>query len=212
MEYSFTVYNIFKCHIPHSRDYIKSLEQSNDFLALQEWVDSLSIEDGSYITAQSTFTLPLQKTKTGTATISKFPPQEAKTLLSCSRELGFATYKSSVITTYELENNTLTIVNCHAPNFVTNTAWNKTLDYWTSEIPETGACIVSGDFNTWNRSRLTYLQNIMQNLGYSYVSQENKKQSRLDHIWYRDITVTSSSINKEIHLSDHYPLSLNFKL
>ena len=48
MEYTFTTYNIFKLHLPFSRQYVGILEKHNDFLAIQEWVGSLRISEDKY--------------------------------------------------------------------------------------------------------------------------------------------------------------------
>ena len=212
MKYRLTTYNIFKLRLPYSRQYVGTLEKHNDFLVLQEWTDSLRIADTKYSTTQETFTLPLKKEKTGTATLSSFPPIFENKLLSLSRELGFVTHKSAIITAYEIDRKILTILNCHALNFVGNSAWKETINYWVTQLPEVGPCVVAGDFNVWNPGRTDYLRNSLHERGFLYAPYEHSIPLCLDHVWYRDITVTSCLLNDRVHTSDHYPLTITFDL
>lgn len=212
MEYSLTTYNIFKLHLPFSRQYIGNLGKKNDFLVLQEWVDSLHVPYNKYyIATQETFTLPLKQEKTGTATISSFPIVSEEKFLSNSRELGFTTHKSALLTSYTVKGKRFTILNAHALNFVGNATWYKNIDSWIMHIPLSGACIVAGDFNTWNPWRFKYLQKKLESLGFAYAEYDHTAIIRVDHIWYRNIIPTSCRSHSNVHSSDHYPVTLTFK-
>ncbi len=212
MKYSLTTYNIFKLHLPLSRQYVSTLERNNDFLLLQEWVSSLTPQHTKYKNIQETFTLPLKKETTGTATISSFPPVTEEKLLSLSRELGFTTHKSAILTTYLIEGGKLTILNCHALNFVENSTWKKTMDYWISKLPDDGPCVVAGDFNVWNPGRTDHLRKILLEKGFSYAPYKHSIPMCLDHIWYRHIVVTSCILHDRVHTSDHYPITITFDM
>lgn len=190
MEYTFTTYNIFKLRLPFCRQYVGYLEKNTDFLAVQEWVESLHVKRDKFIFSQATFTLPIKQEKTGTAIISSYKPTHQKGLLSVSSELGFLTSKSATITSYNLENKVLTILNCHSLNFVTNSVWEKTIDHWLDHLPANGPCIVAGDFNTWNPWRFDLLEKKLQSLGFLYAHYDHNLIMRLDHIWHRDIIPT----------------------
>lgn len=212
MKYRLTTYNIFKLHLPLSRQYVGTLEKNNDFLLLQEWVSSLNTQSGKYTHTQETFTIPLRKEVTGTATISTYPPISVQKFLSLSRELGFATHKSAIVTEYILDGKTLTILNCHALNFVENKVWEETMYYWIKQLPNEGACVVAGDFNVWNLGRTDSLRKILIAKGFTYAPYEHSVPLCLDHVWYRHIVVTSCTLHDRVHTSDHYPLTITFDM
>jgi endonuclease/exonuclease/phosphatase (EEP) superfamily protein YafD len=212
MEYSLTTYNIFKLHLPYSRQYIGILEKNTTFLLLQEWIDSLTIAEEKHIVTQETFKLPLKNSTTGIAIISSYEAQSVKKYISTSKELGFLTPKSGVVATYHIKNKPITIGNCHALNFVTNKAWRTMIDAWLHTIPRNGACIVAGDFNTWNPWRFDYLEKKLGELGFTYAHYEHTLVILLDHIWYRDVEKVSCTSNLNVHVSDHYPVTFTFKL
>ena len=188
------------------------LEKKNDFLVLQEWIESLRIAENKHIVTESTFTLPLKRVKTGTATISSYSPISSKSFISKSRELGCITPKSALITTYDLNGRTFTVGNCHALNFVSNAVWKRMIDSWAQDIPKDGSCIVAGDFNTWNPWRFDHLEKKLQDLGFKYAHYDHNLVMRLDHIWCRDVEIVSCAINMNVHTSDHYPVTIKFKL
>lgn len=212
MKYRLTTYNIFKLHLPLSRQYVGILEKHNDFLVLQEWVNSLHPSDTKYITTQETFKVPLKNVTTGTATLSSFPTIKEQKMLSLGKELGFTTHKSAIITSHDVDGKLLTILNCHALNFVGNGLWKETMEYWIEQLPHHGPCIIAGDFNTWNPMRTDFLNNLLTDLKYSYASYKHQTLISFDHIWYRDISVTSCTLHDNVHASDHYPLSITFDI
>ncbi len=212
-KYTFTTYNIFKAHLPFSRQIIGKLSRQHDFVALQEWVSSLHVRDGEHIVTCPTFTIPFRKVQTGTATISKHLPMSELGLLSQERELGFATKKSLLLTSYKLhDDHTLHIANIHSLNFVTNHTWKKQIDEFLEQIPKHGPLIFAGDFNTWNPSRFRHLEKVMSALGLHYVNYDHNIIMRLDHIWVRDLHALDTRAGVTTHSSDHYPVTLTFAL
>lgn len=212
MEYSLTTYNIFKLHLPLCRQYVGILEKNNDFLLLQEWIESLHVTQDVYTTTQATFTIPLRKQKTGVATISRHQPLDEKKYLSLSKELGITTSKSMVVTTYELDKTLITIMNCHALNFVTTGTWIETFEYWLSQLPDSGPCIIAGDFNTWNMLRTEQVKKLLITSGFTQATYTHPTSVCLDHVWHRDVNATSCVAHLNIHTSDHYPVTLKFTL
>jgi endonuclease/exonuclease/phosphatase (EEP) superfamily protein YafD len=212
-EYAFTTYNIFKAHLPFARQNLGTLCAKNDFVALQEWVSDLHIHEDKHIVTCPTFTLPLQKRQTGTATISSHKPIESIHVLSKERELGIATRKSMIITLYTLHDGTVIhIANIHALNFVLNSTWKKHVDHFIEFLPKSGPLIFAGDFNTWNPWRFNYLEQALKKLRLHYAHYDHNIIMRLDHIFTRDIDVLETKEDENMHTSDHYPVTLKFKI
>jgi endonuclease/exonuclease/phosphatase (EEP) superfamily protein YafD len=212
-EYSFTTYNIFKAHFPFVRQNIGTLCANNDFVALQEWVSNLHVKEGEHIASCPTFIVPFRKVKTGTATISRHRPTDVLDLVSRERELGFLTKKSMIVTAYTLHNGTtLHIANIHSLNFVTNRAWKKQIDYFIDYLPRSGPLIFAGDFNTWNPWRFDYLEEKLRAHHLHYANYDHNIIMRLDHIFTRGLEVLETKEDDNMHTSDHYPVTLKFKI
>lgn len=212
-EYSFTTYNIFKTHFPFVRQNIGTLCAKNDFVALQEWVSTLHVHKDRHMVSCSTFTLPLSAIATGTATVSAYEPIDVLELTSKERELGILTRKSMLLTSYMLGNDkVLHIANIHALNFVSNRTWKKQIDYFISFLPNTGALIFAGDFNTWNPGRFDYLEKALKKLRLHYAHYDHNIIMRLDHIFTRDIDVIETKEDANMHTSDHYPVTMRFTI
>lgn len=212
-EYSFTTYNIFKAHFPFVRQNIGRLCKTNDFVALQEWVSTLHVRDDEHIVTCPTFIVPFRNVKTGTATISRHKPTDTVQLHSRERELGIATHKSMLITAYTLHTgNTLHIANIHSLNFVLNSTWKKQINYFIEYLPRTGPLIFAGDFNTWNPARFDYLEHELKKHKLVYANYNHNIIMRLDHIFTRDLDVLEVYEDENMHTSDHYPVTLRFKI
>lgn len=211
--YSFTTYNIFKTHFPFVRQNIGNLCSKNDFVALQEWVSSLHVRDDEHIATCTTFTVPFRNVQTGTATISRYEPVSILELTSRERELGMMTRKSMLLTAYTLHDGaTLHIANIHSLNFVTNNTWKKQIDYFLKHLPEHGPLIFAGDFNTWHPERFNYLEKRLHDYRLHYANYDHNIIMRLDHIFTRGIDVLETKADINMHTSDHYPITLLFKL
>ncbi len=86
-----------------------------------------------------------------------------------------------------------------------------------------GPVILSGDFNTWNKERLSFLKNMITRLRLEEVifSEEDTKalirfplSDPLDHIFFRDLKVREHSpdVLETIRSSDHVPMIVEFYL
>jgi endonuclease/exonuclease/phosphatase (EEP) superfamily protein YafD len=211
-EYSFTTYNIFKIHFPFCKQVIGRLCEENDFVAFQEWISSVHINNHHHISTCATFTIPIRNVQTGTTTVSKVPIASTDFYYSKGKELGFVTRKSMLVTSHNLDGKELFIFNCHALNFVTNSSWYSTIDFWISQIPHSGSVIFAGDFNTWNPWRFDYLERKLEKLGFVYAHYNHNLILRLDHIFVRNIEIVSTKLHENVHTSDHYPVTLRFRL
>ena len=139
--------------------------------------------------------------------------------LTRSRELGFATHKTALITEHNLANGQiLTHVNIHAINFVPHMIFKKELSLlWTNLAHRNGPMIISGDFNTWNQTRLKTLLQATSQLQLKAVTYPDSRAIKtmlrqpLDHIFYRDLTLVTSEVLSIPQISDHNPLIATFR-
>lgn len=140
--------------------------------------------------------------------------------LTQSRELGFLTYKASLITQHPLSNgDLLTHLNIHAINFVPHLLFKREMKtIWTLLHQLTGPMILSGDFNTWNKKRVTTLLEMMAALELKKVTYPDERPIKtlnrqpLDYIFYRGLEVDTAQAMPVSHISDHNPLIVDFKI
>ena len=155
----------------------------------------------------------------GALTASHYQMSPHHQFLTQSRELGFATYKPAIITRHRLSNQqTLTHVNIHAINFVPHYIFKRELLVIWHRLEELeGPMIISGDFNTWNKTRIQTMLNATEKLGLSMVSYPDCKPIKtlnrqpLDHIFYRGLTLLESQAIAVPHISDHNPILAQFR-
>lgn len=156
----------------------------------------------------------------GVLTACGFAMSAQHQLLTRSRELGWTTHKTSLVTEHRLsDGQVLTHINIHAINFVPNRLFQRELTLLWSLISEkSGPMIVSGDFNTWNKPRVSILENAARQLGLSQVVYPDvtpiKTLNRqiLDYVFYRGLTVESARAFDVKAISDHNPLEVVFSL
>jgi len=151
---------------------------------------------------------------TASSTIIK-PLQQC---LTQSREFGWTTHKTALITQHKLSNQeTLTHINIHAINFVAHSVFKRELNKLFHHLEHiTGPIIVSGDFNTWNKKRNQSLIQATQIIGLQKVEYPDSKAIKtmfkhpLDHIFFRGLTFQSSQALEINHISDHNPILATF--
>ena len=160
----------------------------------------------------------------GVLTASKAKHARRKSLLTQAHEPLLKTPKVALITEYHLlqSKQTLATVNCHGINFV-NTHRFKTqlhqIERWLSR--HKGPIILSGDFNTWNSSRMNLLRAMSARLNLKQVdfSSSDRQQLKrflfsdpLDHIFYRGLQEKprSARVLADISSSDHNPMVVEF--
>ncbi|MBF6057096.1 endonuclease/exonuclease/phosphatase family protein [Thiomicrorhabdus heinhorstiae] len=156
----------------------------------------------------------------GVLTASEYGMTAQHQCLTRSRELGWMTHKTALITEHLLEDGqTLTHINIHAINFVPNRLFRQELNLlWSLVADKKGPMIVSGDFNTWNKARVSFLENSARQLGLSQVSYPDTTPIRtlnrqiLDYVFYRGLTVDSARAFHVKTISDHNPLEVVFSV
>ncbi|QKI89795.1 endonuclease/exonuclease/phosphatase family protein [Thiomicrorhabdus xiamenensis] len=156
----------------------------------------------------------------GVLTACRFAMSAQHQLLTRSRELGWTTHKTALVTEHRLsDGQVLTHINIHAINFVPNRLFQRELTLLWSLISEkSGPMIVSGDFNTWNKTRVAILENAVRQLGLLQVVYPDvtpiKTLNRqiLDYVFYRGLSVESARAFDVKAISDHNPLEVVFSL
>ncbi len=169
-----------------------------------------------------------QQIFSGVLTASDVPPNTEDFRHSESREPITYTPKSTLFTTYPIDGTlkSLLVINIHGINFVS-------LKHFRSQIHEIiehgqdhkGPIIFSGDFNTWNKNRIKFLEKILyRKLNLRAVSFERRHQKKikkfmfsppLDHIFYSykqlKLVKNSSQVLRSYRSSDHKPIFAEFK-
>lgn len=191
-----------------------------DILALQEAV--AQSQQSRFFQARYYMAPNLQKggRHFGVVTASDYAMQPLTQCLTRSRELGWVTHKPALITRHLLLNGQwLTHLNIHAINFVANRVFKQELQrIWRHLSEVSGPMILSGDFNSWNKTRAQALKTATAQLGLTpvYFSQNaairRLNRQPLDHVFYRGLTVQQAEVLSMPHLSDHNPIWVRFAL
>ncbi|MCE0494401.1 endonuclease/exonuclease/phosphatase family protein [Vibrio salinus] len=129
--------------------------------------------------------------------------------------------KSSLLTYYPLSNGELlAVANIHAINFTLGLgAYQKQINRMVTQLEQhKGPVIFAGDFNSWNRERIAFLNKAMQKLKLKEVRYQNDKRRKrfvtgmpLDHVFYRGLVEISADV-VQTDASDHNPVFATFKI
>ena len=128
--------------------------------------------------------------------------------------------KTVLITRYPLSGTDeyLVIANIHMINFSVNLAdYRAQLEKAAEVISQhQGPLIISGDFNSWNKTRMRVLTDITQELGVKEVVFETDHRTtfmgrQVDHIFYRKL-VPIKALTEKVTTSDHNPMLVTFRL
>lgn len=174
----------------------------------------------------STFKLSDVRTG-GVATFSSVKSHHQDSIFS-SKELKLFTKKTALLTIYPIsDGRELAVINIHGINFTTLGPFQAHINSIFLSIRDfSGPVIFIGDFNTWNKARLRYLQNIMRLNGFfdaallfnAGFDQRIKMpylgkiidyfKTPLDHIYVKDMHVKNIKVLADYKGSDHYPIIL----
>lgn len=222
-EFGILCWNVAKLTLHSSyKTYIETLLQKYDLdiLLLQEvkknLSDELCLHDYSYILSPN---IQTKRHIFGVLSAFKSSCEEEMSLLSKKREFRYATHKTSLITHHKFSNGKkILIVNLHAINFVKNSDFKNELDSLLECIKShSGAMIVAGDFNTWNRTRVEYLKKFAEHLGLKRAESEDEANLKkvfsnsLDYILYRELDLIYAKAIDSKKISDHNPIIAKFK-
>ena len=220
-------------HIHFPSDY-RTLSRNMHLMLMQE-VDlnnSLQsiLEDAPlYFTHAKSYISPLSGNKKGIATASTAKPITSRAIRSNVVEFGATTPKAVLVQLYNLSNrkDKLLVVNVHAINFVTNEMFYNHIDQIIKAIKfHQGAAFIAGDFNTWNKSRLHYLDNQMKKLNINRLSFSNGRSAfpsigrwfgvdiggEFDQVYSRGLKIRFKEVHAWSQSSDHKPIEVHFSV
>lgn len=202
------------------KSYFESLEDAYDFLLLQEANFS---DDSAFTLPNFAFdaaaNLEVKKTFYGVLTAAKVESRKAEAFLSEGRESLFGPHKSLLLSSYLFaDQSELLVLNVHAINFRESKSHQRELERFLTLIAHhEGPLIVSGDFNTWSKTRMQNLERLITDLGLKSVPFKSSDAVKsfmgkpLDFILYRDLELVSYHSEHLPTLSDHNPLLATFK-
>lgn len=169
-----------------------------------------------FTTATSFFT-GKEKTRTGVANISPVEPIHTDFVRSETLEPVVQSPKVALINSYPIKNSSksLTVVNIHGINFVSNQSFKRELDRIYEKIKDIPSPLVfAGDFNTWNKGRMDILKDYAKklNLSEATFSPDHRMSFNgypLDHFLHTsDLKVTKARVDEFYQGSDHKPLQV----
>ena len=219
--FRFASWNIRKGKAKGWADDFRKLSQSTDIFILQE----AYLSDGlKKVLRQSEYQWDMsvafenRQIEAGVLTASIAAPNFACTF----RETEPITRipKSVLITRYPMSgaDRELLVANIHAINF---TLGNSKFQEQSNRLERLlavyhGPMILSGDFNTWNRDRMAYVEAMAERLDLAAVRFKRNRRSQffgqnVDHVYYRGLEVMNVKI-PIVSTSDHNPLTVVFKL
>lgn len=153
---------------------------------------------------------------TGTAVMSRLHVDEALAVITSVTQPIANTPKSSLISYYVIEGTSdrLMVLSTHAINFTFMGPYRTQLNELAAIIQQhPGPVIWTGDFNTWNGSRMDFLLEVTASLGLTLAVMENESRGqKLDHIFTRGVTVESGRVFDQWNTSDHKPLWIKARL
>lgn len=163
--------------------------------------------------------LDLRYKQYGVLTAALCPIRDVFSLKTNRREMHFATKKSLLVTTHPFsDGGILTAVNLHAINFVSAAVFVEEIERLIAVLQQReGPMIVSGDFNTWSRKRLDYLERFARAINLFPAVFENGHYIKrrfakpLDHVYYRGLTLESAEAVDTRNVSDHNPIIATFR-
>jgi endonuclease/exonuclease/phosphatase (EEP) superfamily protein YafD len=171
-------------------------------------------------TTATSFFSGKEKSRTGVLNASTVRPSSVKFLRTESLEPIVRSPKVALITTYPIAytDKKLTVVNIHAINFVSTKSFKQELERIYQAIKDIPSPLVfSGDFNTWNKERLSILAEYSSKLGLNEAEffpdhRMTFNGFPLDHFLHTDdIKITSARVDQKFEGSDHKPLQVEIE-
>ena len=219
------LWNVYKCQKKGWHDDFKKLGASKDLILLQEAILNSPFDshfNGSvlhqWIMACS-FRNIKTNIETGVKTGSTVAAQKQYFSASHHSEPISNTKKMLLATLYPLDTpkQSLLVVNAHLINFVSLEKFKTHLHQIFNTLDDhEGPIIMAGDFNTWNRQRLSYFNELARSFWLEEVKMTRQPRfshlfQHLDHIYYRGLELVASHVHTDIRSSDHYPISLTLR-
>ena len=127
--------------------------------------------------------------------------------------------KSALVSYYAIEGSEekLLVANIHSVNFSLGLrSYRKQLTMLYDALADhKGPMIVAGDFNSWSKSRLQEVNDLVVKLSLSKLEHGMTGKTEvfgnaIDHVFYRQLEVLSNEVLR-VTSSDHNPISVSFK-
>lgn len=221
--YSVLVWNIYK---QSKAEFYQEIEFMNGFdLALLQEINQTECWDKFLSNFNIDYNFAISFYDDGVATgvglLSKIQFRKIEFDRSRSREPIIKTPKMTIMGELEIDGSdkTLKVVSIHGLNFVRNKFFNGQINTIVEKLKShKGPLIWAGDFNTWNKSRLWYMNYRLAQLNLTKVDLADDHYVKrfagkpLDHVFARGVDIVDSKAISRKQSSDHNPLSFNFKL
>jgi len=224
------LWNIFKCRKEEWQEDFQTLIHDKDLVLLQEAVFNSPFDllfsqstQHQWIMARSFKNLQTS-VETGIKTGSSVTANKHFCSASPYSEPITRTKKMLLATEYPIASvdkscnePPLLVVNTHIINFVSLKKFKTHLDQVFQVLRNhNGPIILAGDFNTWNRKRLAYFNELAISLFLEEVKLVRHPRlshffKHLDHVYCRGLEVVDVHVHSDIHSSDHFPISLSLK-
>ncbi|WP_298444361.1 endonuclease/exonuclease/phosphatase family protein [uncultured Ferrimonas sp.] len=191
-----------------------------ELLTLQEVVLDAKRRNPTNHNAVFAANLMLSEGYSGLLNAAPSLPTHSQVRFSKDTEPLANTPKLALYSHYSIGDQQLLLVNIHAINFVSNSAYQRQLSDLLSTVQaHSGLLLLSGDFNSWSPQRLTLLQQQMSQLGLHPVQFTNPDKikaflgSPLDHVFASPaLKVTTAVVLDQYQSSDHAPMLVQFQV
>ncbi len=221
------VWNIKKGSLDKFPDEFKLYTRSKELFLLQEVYRNNSFESlVRQIRADWNFGISFlykreKNTPTGTMVGGTHKAVHSFVKHSVDQEPITDTPKSITFSRYPVRGRAmdLMVVSVHAINFETTGAFKRQMDQIFQELKDfSGPVLLAGDFNTWNKSRMSYLFSLASALKLSEVRLKNGELRKkfngypLDHVFARGLRMKRAEVIPGSSGSDHAPMALDFMI
>jgi endonuclease/exonuclease/phosphatase family metal-dependent hydrolase len=168
---------------------------------------------------------PTDEEETGVAILSVYPLSDVKRIVLPHPGPG-QRRRVALGATLEIENRQWRVYSAHAE---TRIKFDKKLEQFKAvlddlaQYPKDMPAIIMGDFNTWEPNAHGKVTKLFSDAGLKTPFIDGKKTFRrkilfvplelkLDWVWLRGLEATNCGIDRQIEISDHYPLWTNVKM
>lgn len=168
---------------------------------------------------------PTDEEETGVAILSVYPLADVKRIVLPHPGPG-KRRRVALGATVDIENRQWRIYSAHAE---TRIKFDKKLEQFKAVLddlagyPKHMPAIIMGDFNTWEPNAHDKVVELFSDAGFKTPFVEGKKtfkrrillvplELKLDWVWLRGLEASSCGIDRQIEISDHYPLWTNVKM
>mgnify|MGYP000023505967 CR=1 FL=1 len=225
------LWNVFKCKKKGWQKDFSSLIHNKDLVLLQEAVLNSPFDNLFHKSSQhqwimaSSFRNVKTNIETGVKTGSSVTAKSQYFSASDHGEPLTQTKKMLLAIEYPLtqresahNESSLLVVNAHLINFVSIEKFRAHLEQISYTLQDhKGPIILAGDFNTWNKKRLSDFNKLAAAFALGKVDMIRQPRlnhlfRHLDHVYCRGLDVTHVQVHTDIHSSDHYPISLSLHL